>query len=95
MDFFTLRTSLFLVSWVVGAWFSVRVWKSQDPVPCKVVLTVLCLIPVLGPLVVYWISHWPNRLHSDVQARHPKRVNTYGHWRSIDEQLPSRKKKRA
>jgi hypothetical protein len=68
----------------------VRVWKSADPIFLKVVLTFLAAFPVVGPLVVYWISNFPSRLHPDVQAKYPKTVNVYGRWRTEADEKPVR-----
>jgi hypothetical protein len=85
MDPLTLRTVVVLVSWVVGAFLAVRVLKSRDPVFFKAVLVALCVIPVVGPLVVYWVSNFPSRLHPDSQARFKEAVNTYGRWRTEED----------
>ena len=56
----------------------------------KVVLTGVLLVPVIGPIFVYWISNFPSRLHPDVQARYPKQVNSYGRWRTEDDEPESK-----
>jgi hypothetical protein len=47
----------------------------------------------MGPLIVYWISNFPSRLHPDVQARNPKQINSYGRWRTEDDEPKTRDKR--
>jgi hypothetical protein len=93
MDLPAVKILIVLASWVVGAWLTVRVWKSHDPAFFKILLTILSFVPVIGPVVVCWISNFPSRLHPDVQARHPKTINAYGRWRAQDEQAETEQKK--
>ena len=86
MDFLSLKTIVVLTSWLVGAWLVVRVWKSADPVFFKVILTLIAAVPAIGPIAVYWISNFPSRLHPDVQAKHPKTVNSYGLWKTEEDE---------
>jgi len=86
MDVFSFRTAVVLASWVVGAFLAVRVWRSGDPGLFKAVLILLCVVPVLGPLVVYWVSNFPSRLHPESQARFRNVVNTYERWRTEDDE---------
>jgi hypothetical protein len=94
VEHLTLKAFVVLCSWLVAAWLGLRVWKSKDPLFFKVVLTGLLLVPVIGPIVVYWISNFPSRLHPDVQARYPKQVNSYGRWRTEDDELEHKGKGR-
>jgi hypothetical protein len=86
MELLSLKTVVVLVSWLVGAWLVVRVWKTADPPFFKIILTLLAAVPVIGPVAVYWISNFPSRLHPDVQAKYPKTVNVYGRWRTEEDE---------
>jgi hypothetical protein len=86
MDLLSVKPLLFAASWVIAGWLLIRVWKSTDPLFLKIALTVVAAIPILGPLVVYWTSNFPNRLHPDAQAKHPKAVNAYGRWRTEEDE---------
>ena len=86
MDFLSLKTIVVLISWLVGAWLVVRVWKSTDPVFFKVILTLIAAVPAIGPIAVYWISNFPSRLHPDVQPKYPETVNSYGLWRTEEDE---------
>jgi hypothetical protein len=88
MDLHPFKLIVVLASWAVGAWLAVRVWKSADPVALKTVLTLLALVPIIGPLVVYWISNFPSRLHPDSQAKYRETVNVYGPWKTEDDNVP-------
>jgi hypothetical protein len=86
MELLSLKTLVVLISWLVGAWLVVRVWKTADPPFLKIILTLLAAVPVVGPVAVYWISNFPSRLHPDVQAKYPKTVNIYGRWRTEEDE---------
>jgi hypothetical protein len=89
MDLVPLKTLVVLTSWALGAWLVAKVWKNNDPAFLKILLTVLAVVPVVGPLVVYWVSNFPSRLHPDVQAKYKETVNVYGRWRTEDDEKPS------
>jgi hypothetical protein len=90
VELFSFRTCVVLLSWTVAACLAVRLWRSRDPLLFKLVLTLVLVVPVIGHLVVYWIANFPSRLHPQSQARHPKRVNTYGPWRTEDDERRGR-----
>lgn len=90
VDLLSLRTAVFVASWCVGVVLAVRVLRSQDPLILKVALVLLCAVPVIGPLVVYWVSNFPSRLHPDSQARYRNAVNVYGRWRTEDDEEPKK-----
>lgn len=94
MELFSLRAVVVLASWVVSAFLAVRLWKSRDPLLFKLGLTLLLVVPVFGPLMVYWIANFPSRLHPQSQARFPRQVNVYGPWRTEDDEPPRRKRRR-
>ena len=90
MELLSIRAMIVLASWIVSAFLAVRVWRSRDPLWFKLALVLVLLIPVIGPAIGYWISNFPSRLHPQSQARYPKRVNSYGPWRTEDDERPRR-----
>jgi hypothetical protein len=77
------RVWLVALSTLGAVLLSVRVWRSSDPTPFKVVLTLLALIPVLGPVTVYWISNFPSPLHPALRDYHAKQPDVYDRWRDV------------
>jgi hypothetical protein len=93
VEHFSLKVAVVLGSTLVAVWLGIQVWKSRDPVILKVILTGILFVPLMGPLIVYWISNFPSRLHPDVQARNPKQINSYGRWRTEDDEPKTREKR--
>jgi len=55
----------------------VLVWRRDDPVLFKVAVTLVTLIPVLGPIVGLWVTSFPDKMYPDLQARYKNAVNAY------------------
>ena len=81
-------------SYLVALGCLILAWRSEEPVWFKVLLTLLLLVPVLGPLCYIWVGSWPDRsrvreevgygptafLHHDLDVRYKRRRNkdSYG-----------------
>lgn len=59
MDVHTPAVWIVLASEVLAMWLILKLWRSGDRVFFKVSLSLLALIPVLGPLLAFWISDFP------------------------------------
>ena len=53
------------------------VWKRNDPVFFKICITLLTLIPFIGPIAGLWVSSFPDKMHPDMQAKYKNTVNSY------------------
>jgi hypothetical protein len=63
------------------------VWRRKgDALAFKLLLTVVALVPILGPFMVLWVLSFPDRMHTSLQAKFPKVVNTY----TLPRELPSK-----
>lgn len=51
--------ALICASEVFSVWLVARLWRSDDHLFFKVTLSVLGFVPLLGPLVILWISNFP------------------------------------
>ena len=74
--------ALVCASEVVSLWLIVRLWRSDDHLFFKVVLTVLGLVPMLGPLVTLWISNFPPVQHPALRDRSGG-TDVLQRWQSI------------
>lgn len=82
MDFHGPGVWIVVVSEVAAFWLIVRLWRSADRVFFKVTLSLLALVPVLGPLLAFWISDFPDEEPEVLQAPRP-RGTFYGRWRGV------------
>jgi len=60
---------LALLSEVVAVFLIWRIWRSNDLHSMKIALSVLALIPILGPIVVLWIANFPSKVSEELQNR--------------------------
>lgn len=60
-----------------------RLWRSDDVLLFKIVLSVLALIPVFGPILVLWIGNWPNRQHPALRDRFKGQADVHERWRDV------------
>jgi len=80
-----------LISELVAFMLIVRIWRSDEIIVLKVLLSGVVLIPVLGPLLTLWIVAFPNEAPETIQNRGP-RGNYYRDWsRVIGERSPIRR----
>ncbi len=69
-----------LASEAVSLWLLICLWKSEEHPFLKIILSLLSLIPVLGPAVVLWISRFPERAPQALQDRSRHRADVYDRW---------------
>jgi hypothetical protein len=62
-----------------------RVWRSSDLFFMKVALSIIAVIPVLGPLLTLWIANFPNKVSLELQNRGPRGQFDVRWRRIIDE----------
>ena len=80
------------VSEAVALLLVVRLWRSGDFLALKLALSVLALIPVAGPLLVLWLSNFPDPLPPALQDRSPKTTDVLDRWRHVlDEKHTARR----
>jgi len=71
-----------LISELVAFMLIVRIWRSGETMALKILLSLVALIPVLGPLLALWIVAFPNEAPEAIQNRGP-RGNYYRDWSSV------------
>jgi hypothetical protein len=48
-----------LASFFLAVVLALHIWSTSEPKFFKALLTILVLVPILGPLAYFWISRWP------------------------------------
>ncbi len=79
----TFRTGVVALSWAIAVVLIVRVWRSPDPVLLKLTLTLICFVPILGPLIVYWISNFTDPIHPSLRDQQRYRSDVYDRWAHV------------
>jgi hypothetical protein len=74
---------LALLSEVVAVWLVWRLWRSTDALFFKISLTLLAWIPLLGPLMVFWIGNFPSSKPMILRDMAPRRTDFYDRWRHV------------
>lgn len=79
----TLTQLVIAISEVVAAVLIWRLWKSDEHPFFKVALSALALIPILGPLLVLWLSNFPNSLPPALRDQYRNSTDVLDRWRSV------------
>lgn len=67
----------------VALWLIWRLWRSEDPIAFKAVLSLVALLPVVGPVLVLWICNFPPRKPRILQDRVRNSSDFYDRWRHV------------
>jgi hypothetical protein len=73
----TIRFAAFAFTTLLAIYLTFRIWKTADPNWFKVLLTLIAFVPFFGPLFVFWIANFPDRMHPSMQAKYKNAVNSY------------------
>ena len=77
---------------LLALWLIWRLWRSEDHVFFKVALTLLAILPVLGPLLVLWIGNFPSSKPRILRDNVRYRADFYDRWRHVlEEKNPIRR----
>jgi hypothetical protein len=81
-----------LASEVVAAWIIWRLWRSDDHLFFKISLSLIALLPLLGPLLVLWVGNFPSKLPLVLQDRLRRSPDVFDRWRNVlEERNPIRR----
>jgi hypothetical protein len=72
-----------LASELVAAWLIWRLWRSREHVFFKIALSLIALVPVLGPLVVMWVGNFPSAMPPILRDQRRYRTDLYDRWRHV------------
>ena len=78
----SITLCIIALSELVAAWIIWRLWRSADHPFFKIALSLLALMPVLGPIIALWIAHFPARAPRILQDQQVFRTDVHDRWRS-------------
>lgn len=73
------------LSWMVSALLALRLWRGADGLVLKVGLTLVLLMPVVGPFFCLWIQAFPPPQRPELQDR-LRSSDVLDRWRHYLEQ---------
>ncbi len=88
----SITLCILVLSELAALWVIWRLWRSGDHPFFKVVLSLLALLPVLGPIIALWIGNFPPRAPRVLQDQRRYRTDLYDRWRSTFEAPSPRKR---
>ena len=78
MPLLSLKTLLGFGASFIASLLVIRlVWRRNDPVFFKICITLLALIPFIGPVAGLWVTTFPDKMHPGMQAKYKNTVNSY------------------
>ncbi|MGS5089348.1 hypothetical protein ACVC7V_22945 [Hydrogenophaga sp. A37] len=83
---FDARLWVVVLSGCVSVFLIWRLWRSEEHLFFKVSLSVLGLLPVLGPLMMLWIGHFPSRVPAVFRDNGKYSSDVYEKWRHVHEE---------
>jgi hypothetical protein len=83
MDAISFKLAVVALSELVAAWIIWRLWRSEEHVFFKASLSILALIPVVGPLFAIWIGNFPDKVPSILQDRYRYSSDVFDRWRHV------------
>jgi hypothetical protein len=78
LSFWVVMLSELLALWII--W---RLWRSREHLLFKTALSLLALIPVLGPIIALWIGHFPSSKPPILRDQVRYRSDFYDRWRGV------------
>ena len=78
-----LTLSVVVVSEILALWIIWRLWRSGDHPFLKAALSLLALIPVLGPIIALWIGHFPTSSPPILRDQARYRTDFSDRWRGV------------
>ena len=70
-------------SWLAAAILLLRLWRSAESTLIKIGLTLIAPIPVLGPVLILWISNFPRAAPAVFQDRSRYGSDVYERWSDV------------
>ena len=71
---------------VIAVWVIFKLWRSDEMRFLKVALTAIAIVPVFGPLIVLWISNFPERAPEALQDRYKFSADVYERWKDVNQE---------
>jgi hypothetical protein len=75
-----------LASEALALWIIWRLWRSSEHAFFKIALSLVALLPVLGPLLALWIGNFPGSKPRILRDQVRARPDFYDRWRHVLEE---------
>ena len=79
------RFWIIVLSEIIAVALIVRVWRTKLGIVEKVALSLLALIPIVGPFFAWWLCHDPGPAHPALQAKGARGTQA-DRWRLVTEE---------
>lgn len=76
----SLTSLAIAASEVFAVWVIFMLWRSDEMLLLKVALTAIATFPVFDPLIVLWISNFPERAPEALQDSYKFSADVYERW---------------
>ena len=83
MESAIFRLILVVLSELLAVWLIWRLWRSTDHLFFEISLSVLAIIPMIGPLLLIWLRDVPEKVPSIFQDRHRYSADVSERWRHV------------
>jgi hypothetical protein len=70
------------LSWLLSCYCLVRLWRSDEYLVLKVLLSVLLTAPLFGPFIYFWTRNIPPAMHPDLMDQRPRQLDVLNRWRT-------------
>ncbi len=92
LDRISIGLTVIIISELCALWLIWRLWRSDDHLFFKISLSLLALLPVLGPLLTLWIANFPDVAPLILQDRKRFSSDVFDRWRYVlAEQNPAKR----
>ena len=81
----SIRFWIIAVSEMIALLLIIRVWRTKLGAFEKSALSLLALVPIVGPFFAWWLCHDPGPAHPALQAKGPRGTMT-DRWRLVAEE---------
>ena len=83
MDSATFKLIVVVLSELFAVWLVWRLWWSKDHLFFKISLSVLAVIPVVGPLLLIWLRDFPEKVPAVFQDCNRYSADVSERWRHV------------
>lgn len=83
MEITPFKIAVVSCSWLLSIYLLWKLWRSEQHAFFKLSLTVLVWIPVLGPLLFWWIADFPPKVHPMFRDQSRYSSDVFDRWRTV------------
>lgn len=82
-DGVNMKLVVVLASEIAALWLIVRLWRSGEHLLFKLSLSLIAVVPVVGPLLAIWMSNFPSKVPGAFQDKSRFSADVFERWASI------------